>query len=95
MRAFRRYSTDILINVLDKGTAVESSSPLYNVSYGGLACHSEVAFESGKLVTVCILYVEPSFEADGVVVWCDSKDHGYELGIQGQNGSAGMPDRAV
>ena len=95
MRTFRRYSTDIPINILGKDVALESSRPLYNVSYGGLACHSKVAFKSGEFVSVSISHVEPSFEATGVVVWCDLKDGEYELGIQFNEGREAFAARMV
>lgn len=95
MRAFRRYSTDIPVNILSKDVAIESSRPLYNVSYGGLACHSKVAFKSGELVSVRISHVDPPFEGTGVVVWCDSVDDGYDLGIQFNEGREAFAARMV
>jgi len=95
MREFRRYTTDIPVNILGKNAAAMSSRQLYNVSYGGVACHSELQFKSGDLVLVRISHVDPPFEVSGIVVWCDAVEDGYELGIQFNEGREAFAARMV
>jgi len=95
MREFRRHSTDIPVNILGKDVALESDRPLYNVSYGGLACYSGVLFQPGELVSVHISHVDPPFEANGIVVWCDPVENGYEVGIQFNEGREAFAARMV
>lgn len=96
MRTFRRYSTDIPVTILGKDTALESNRRLFNVSYGGLACHSKVAFKPGDLVSVSISHIDPPFKANGIVVWCDAAaDNEYELGVQFNEGREAFAARMV
>ncbi|MFC1750241.1 PilZ domain-containing protein, partial [Pseudomonadota bacterium] len=68
---------------------------LYNVSYGGVACHSDLEFEIGDPVTVRIPNVTPPFEVTGMVVWCEAQNEGYELGIQFNEGREAFVARMV
>jgi len=96
MRTFPRYSTDIPINIVGDGVAPELNRQLYNVSYGGLACHSDEPFKLGNLVTVRISKVDPPFEVEGIVVWCDPlEEGGYEVAIQFNEGRAAFSARMV
>lgn len=95
MRVFQRYTSDIPISIVGEHVTSKQSQPLYNVSYGGLACSSDIEFQSGALVKVRIAHVEPKFEGVGIVVWCDPAEGGYEVGIQFQEGRDAFAARMV
>ncbi len=95
MRTFRRYSSDIPIEIIDDESRLRPSGPLHDVSYGGLACGSDVAFETGALVKVRISQLSTPFEADGVVIWCEPKGDGFEVGIQFREGREAFAARMV
>ena len=82
MRTFRRYSTDIPIEIIDDESQLWPSCPLHDVSYGGMACSTKVAFEPGALVKVRIPQLSTPFEGDGIVVWCEPKGDSFEIGVQ-------------
>lgn len=95
MRVFQRYTSDIPIHIVGEQVTSNQSQPLYNVSYGGLACSSDIEFHPGELIKVRIARVEPQFEGVGVVVWCDPTEVGYEVGIQFQEGRDAFAARMV
>lgn len=95
MRTFRRYSSDIPIEIIDEESSLRPSGPLHDVSYGGLACSSDVEFEPGAMVKVRIAVLNTPFEAEGVVVWCEPKDEGFEIGIQFREGREAFSARMV
>ncbi len=95
MRTFRRYSSDIPIEIIDEESHLRPLGPLHDVSYGGLACSSDVAFEPGALVKVRISQLSIPFEGDGIVIWCEPKGDGFEVGIQFREGREAFTARMV
>ena len=95
MRKFRRYESDIPIEIVGEHSKSQPPQPLHNISYGGLACHSEIGFQPGALVRVRISQISAPFEGDGIVVWCDPQDDGFEIGIQFREGQEAFAARMV
>ena len=56
--------------------------PLRNVSYGGICCQCDVFCEPGSRVTVSVDFVEPGFQLQGTVAWCNKVQGRYEVGIE-------------
>lgn len=80
MRQFFRHSTDIpiAVSVAKENTA---SSPLLNLSVGGLSCEVENFIAVGTLIDIHIPEVNPIYEGKGVVSWCQKKGDGFEIGV--------------
>lgn len=95
MRSFHRFSTDIPVKIIGSTGDTGGERQLHNVSYGGVACLSDIAFEIGEPVTVRIPNVNPPFEVTGLVAWCESCEKGYELGIQFHEGREAFVARMV
>jgi hypothetical protein len=82
MREFIRHPAEIPIEITADDRRVPISPQMSNVSYGGLAFHSERELSPGSLVRVTIPLVEPAFAATARVIWCVSGVDGYEVGVQ-------------
>lgn len=96
MRSFRRFHTDIPVSIISGSSSLSpKNQQLYDVSYGGLSCHSETKFDPGNLISVRIPNVDPPFEGTGTVIWCDPKENGYELGVQFNEGREAFVARMV
>lgn len=81
MRRFIRHPVDIPIKyrLLDKPREKEK---LKNVSCGGLCFKANEAISIGVAVHIEIPACQPTFESDGVVVWCCPVDDAYDIGVQ-------------
>ncbi len=96
MRSFHRFESDIPVKLIGKDGVTESGEQqLYNVSYGGLSCHSEKEYQPGDPIMVRIRQVDPPFEVTGIVVWCTPTRRGYDLGIQFKAGREAFVARMV
>ncbi|WP_176329900.1 PilZ domain-containing protein [Thioflexithrix psekupsensis] len=60
----------------------QSQQALNNISLGGLAFHSQQAFELGIPLKINIDLVNPPFEALCSVAWCQPKNGGYDIGVR-------------
>jgi hypothetical protein len=84
MRQFLRHPTDIPIAYrLGRGLAGQSR-PLRNVGHGGLCFVSTLAIAPGAEIQIEIEVAEPTFRAEGLVVWCRPSpgDGDYEVGVR-------------
>lgn len=82
MRTYIRHPADIPIEVQPSRADHASSVRLQNISYGGLAFHSEQAFSAGSRIIIRISTVKPEFEAQARVSWCKSEEGGYAIGLE-------------
>lgn len=82
MRQFIRHPADITIEV---GVGDASDCPIRhsrNIGLGGLAFQSDREMTAGMIIDLRIPLVRPPFETRARVVWCESTDAGYELGVE-------------
>jgi len=83
-RRFFRHPTEIPIEVWHPNKLLCKYKRLHNVSQGGLAFRAKSFWEKGSMITVCIPFVHPPFEATGKVVWCsyDNELEEYSVGVE-------------
>lgn len=79
-RTFIRHPTGVPLEVVrDDSRSVAHT--LSNVCYGGIAFHCDQALRPGERLRLRIPVLQPAFEADGKVVWCERQGEGFEAGI--------------
>lgn len=81
-RNFIRHPVDIPIVVTQASKIEESLVDVSNISEGGLRCFVPNRIALGSLVKVCIPVLVPPYNGEGIVVWCNLSEKGYELGIR-------------
>ena len=81
-REFYRHPIDVPIQVFPQSELVESA-PMSDLSEGGLAFHTNVFIERGKVLRIRIPFVDPAFDARCVVRWQRTFDdgEGFEIGV--------------
>jgi hypothetical protein len=82
MRHFIRHPADIPIEVSASDQLAHATRHAHNVSLGGLAFQSDYELGPGMLVEVRIPFVRPAFETKARVVWCGTREDGFELGVE-------------
>lgn len=79
MRHFIRHPTEVPIEI----SASEASVPrrrLVNVSLGGLSFRSERPYPVRSTLKLRVPCVQPPFETEVQVVWCQTVAEGYDIG---------------
>lgn len=81
-RQFYRHPVDIPIQIFPQNELSEDA-PMSDLSEGGLAFHTNVFIESGKVLRIRIPYVDPAFDAECVVRWqrVFGDGDGFEVGV--------------
>ena len=81
-RQFYRHPIDVPIQVYPQSEMAESA-PMSDLSEGGLAFHTNVFIERGKVLRIRIPYVDPAFDARCVVRWqrVFGDGDGFEIGV--------------
>ena len=82
MRSFIRHPSDIPIEFSVENRQSSVSIPMKDVSVGGLSFSSNENMEKGTLLHICINAVQPTFEADGVVVWSRQDGEQFIIGME-------------
>jgi len=87
MRSYIRHPSDIPIQVDVASEKKPASEPanaqlLTNISHGGLAFNAADPLATGTVIKLKIDYVQPSFEAEGLVTHCDREGGHYVIGIE-------------
>lgn len=81
-RRFIRHPTDIRIeSTLLKDDHVYVMDA-HDIGLGGLRMSLPLCPDLGSEIRIKVLYVEPQFEASGLVVWCRPRDDRYDVGIE-------------
>lgn len=80
MRSFIRHDTDLPIEVKIEAE-VPASTPLRNVSHGGLSFRHHIRLPVGAQVRVAIAVTGPGFEAPCRVVWCQPEGETWQVGV--------------
>ncbi len=82
MRNNTRHPSDIPIRVSqDKYWSLANES-LLNVSSGGLSFISGVPYVVGSEVKITISAVNPRYEAQAKICWCETKEDHFEVGAK-------------
>ena len=81
-RVYIRHPAEIPIGVKSHHPAEHQSSPLQNISKGGLAFMSQTPLTPGSLVEISIRIVRPAFHGLGLIVWCRQQEDQWEVGAQ-------------
>lgn len=96
MRAYIRHPSDIPITITSAtGSWPRDTHALRNISFGGLSCAFGMYLKPGTLISLHIPFIKPAFEAQGKVVWCHSRAHGYDLGVAFMNADEAFRMRMV
>lgn len=82
MRNYIRHPSDIPIELMIENSSSSDLEPLRDVSYGGLSFQSDENLPAGTVLHIRIDTVKPSFEADGIVVWCRFDSGQYTVGME-------------
>ncbi len=82
MRTYIRHPADIPIEIQPTRVEDVDSVRLQNISYGGLAFHSDHSYTSGSQIVIRITSVKPAFEAQAKVTWCKRETDGYAIGLE-------------
>ena len=87
MRSYIRHPSDIPIQVDVASQTAKISTPaqaqmLNNISHGGLAFNAENPMAPGTVIRLKIDYVQPSFEAEGLVTHSEQEGDHYVIGIE-------------
>lgn len=81
-RQFLRHPSDVPICYSLREVVSSQSDYLRNIGEGGLCFTSRIAISPGTSIHIEIPIAQPVFEADGVVVWCQSAGPAYEVGVR-------------
>ena len=80
-RRFIRHPFDIPIQV-SAGNHNPTAPHLRDVCDGGVSFHARQPARPGQRVHIRIELLQPPFEADGEVMWCEADSGGgYEIGV--------------
>lgn len=87
MRSYIRHPSDIPIQVdvtheTTRVSGLTKARLLSNVSSGGLAFNAGEPIVTGTIIKLRIDYVQPSFEAEGLVTHCDQEGEHYVIGVE-------------
>lgn len=80
VRQFIRHPADIPIQITAAHGRLRSRSR--NLGNGGLALKTRQALEPGQVVELLIAIVRPAFKTQASVVWCRTRDAGFEVGVE-------------
>ena len=80
-RSYIRHPSDIPVEFRLEGGETSSTMPLANVSRGGVSFTCDSPVEEGTIISVCIEFVQPPFEARGRVAWCHEEEGAYSIGV--------------
>ncbi len=80
-RKFFRHPVDIPIQIFPQQLQACEYVPMSDISEGGIAIQTNVFFEKGARLKVCIPHIHPPFEAIGIVRWQRSLDDQLEIGL--------------
>lgn len=80
-RRFIRHPFDIPIEISASGHS-PARPHLRDVCHGGVSFHARQPAPPGQRLRIRIGLLQPPFEADGEVMWCEAEaDGGFEIGV--------------
>jgi len=81
-RRYIRHPSGMPIQFRVSGDVPPLREQLRNVSQGGLCFCAHVELEPGYRIHLRIPVIDQSFEAEGLVMWCQRATCGYEVGVR-------------
>lgn len=81
-RRYIRHPVEVPIEVEVARAQDRRHERLRNVGAGGLCFHAKDPLDSATRVRIRIPAVDPSFEVEGWVVWCNPADRGFDIGVE-------------
>ncbi len=85
MRKYIRHPSDIPIVYNRVNVTADQKERLKNISLGGICFQSQMYIEQGTMLSIQIPLSTPSFQEQGIVIWCQSNDGHYDVGVQFTN----------
>ena len=82
MRKYIRHPTSIPIEYSISDISTKKENRVKNIGFGGLCFKSDRYIEKGKILTIKIPVVSPTFEIKGRVVWCVQNNNYVETGVE-------------
>lgn len=82
MRKYIRHPSDIPITFNRVNVAADQKEYLKNISIGGLCFESQRYIEQGTVLSIQIPLTTPTFEEQGIVIWCQPESEHYDIGVQ-------------
>lgn len=82
MRKYDRYDSSIPIQISPASLTEQQTTPLVNVSFGGLSCHFAQPIAIGDAVNIHISTTDPSCDLNGQIKWCRKFGDHYEVGVE-------------
>jgi len=82
MRMFKRYKSNLSIDVRIDDVAVHEKDYLNDISLGGLSFKSKVPIQKNKIVEITIPLTYPVFQALGRVLWSRKEEDHYIVGVR-------------
>jgi hypothetical protein len=95
MRKYIRHPSDIPITYNRVNVAANQKEPLKNISLGGLCFQSQRYIEQGTVLSIQIPLTTPTFEEQGIVIWCQPGSKYYDVGVQFMNKDTSFRVRMV
>jgi hypothetical protein len=95
MRKYIRHPSDIPITYNRVNVAADQKEYLKNISIGGLCFESQRYIEQGTVLSIQISLTTPTFEEQGVVIWCQPNSEYYDVGVQFMNEDTSFRVRMV
>jgi hypothetical protein len=86
-RRFIRHPVEVPIEIEVARARDWRQERLRNVGAGGLCFHAKDPLDSATRVRIRIPAVDPSFEVEGWVVWCNPADRGFDIGVEVSQGA--------
>ena len=82
MRSFIRHPSDIPIEYqMDSGGTGSSHECLHDIGHGGLSFSSSCELPVGAPITIRISHLQPAFEVEGRVAWCQWEAGVFSVGV--------------
>jgi hypothetical protein len=83
-RQFIRHPSEIPIEAKRSYKLAYNLLHLHNISLGGLAFKSAIAWTPGTVISIRVPLIDPNFETFGKVVWCkkQQEDTNFDVGVE-------------
>lgn len=82
MREYIRHPSDIPIQYHLQGQESRNEDQMKNISTGGLSFHSSKPIQGNSKILINIPIIKAGYKLNGLVVWCQQNDSGYDIGVK-------------
>lgn len=96
-RKFIRHAVNVPLEISTVASSPDGAQAHegVNVSYGGLAFLVDQPIEIGKIVSLRMPTVQPPFEAQARVTWCQAEGVRYRVGVEFMDSNDAFQSRMV